>query len=272
MNWAWRQTAGGTTPKVVLVKIADNADDFGLAFPSIALIAKQCEISERTVQRIIRQLQQLGLLTVEPRFLGPRRQTSNLYQLSCPAPIEKESTNRRGDRSPPLTPVTPPSLTEASPGGVTRDTRTATNQSTNDQPQQQASGGGDCGFVFPPSFDPTARATVISRLAVLDPALAQQVLDELSGRMKIETVRNPLRYLSTLIERALAGTFTPDLAAQQQSARAAAEKTRARVEAALSQASTEVTVVNTENMPGYLRDFLAERANSKNGQNGVAND
>lgn len=269
MNWAWAQKTGGPTEKVVLLKVADNTDDFCRAYPSIPLIARQCEISVRTAQRTLRQLERAGLLTIEPRFLGVHQQTSNLYTLACPPP-GKEINGRRGDKSTPLTAVTPTSPPIVSPTGVTCATRTVFEPSNRIQPQLQ--GGGESTFIFPTSFDATTRTAVVSRLAILDPIVAQQVLDELAGRMQLAKVRNPLRYLSTLIDRVQAGTFTPDLAEPLQAGRRARERSLASTEAAVRRASSEAMTVDAETMPSYLRDFLAQRAKSSEGKKALAND
>lgn len=64
------------TARAVLVKLADNANDDGQAFPSVETIARETELSERAVQKALRALEQLGLLNATKR---PRRTT--LYTL-----------------------------------------------------------------------------------------------------------------------------------------------------------------------------------------------
>ncbi|MHB8257124.1 MAG: hypothetical protein ACYDHY_12160 [Acidiferrobacterales bacterium] len=49
------------------------------------------------------------------------------------------------------------------------------------------------------------------RLAALPDSVAQDLLDELAGRLNAKTVHDaPLSYLRALIARAEAGTFTPE--------------------------------------------------------------
>ncbi len=51
-------------------------------------------------------------------------------------------------------------------------------------------------------------------------ALAQQLLDELSGRLAVNAIRlSPLAYLRGLVKRARAGEFTPEVAFQVEKAR-----------------------------------------------------
>ena len=64
---------------------------------------------------------------------------------------------------------------------------------------------------------------------VLTDDQAQQVLDELSGRMAIAQVKNPLRYCATLIERMRRGEFLPELGLKVGDARQAEVAHRAEV-------------------------------------------
>lgn len=49
--------------KIVLLALADNANDEGVCWPSMATIAKKCSKSDRTVQGVIKQLCAVGHLT-----------------------------------------------------------------------------------------------------------------------------------------------------------------------------------------------------------------
>lgn len=66
--------------KLVLLALADCANDEGHCWPSIATLAKKCTRSERTVQGVIRQLEDAGHLTRQEvrgkgcnYYLHPRR-------------------------------------------------------------------------------------------------------------------------------------------------------------------------------------------------------
>ncbi|RME58370.1 helix-turn-helix domain-containing protein [Candidatus Parcubacteria bacterium] len=52
---AWKSTTSGTK-KLVLLALADEADDWGYCYPSIPYIARRCNVSERTVYRAIDDL------------------------------------------------------------------------------------------------------------------------------------------------------------------------------------------------------------------------
>lgn len=81
MNWAWSQTLE-PTPKLILMALADIADDTGRCWPKLQTLAKKCSVSTRTVQRWIRVFEKSGLLTVWRRYNeADQRQMSNEYML-----------------------------------------------------------------------------------------------------------------------------------------------------------------------------------------------
>lgn len=79
---AMKLKVGNPLRKLVLIKLADNASDKGECFPSIAYIAEQCEISERSVQNHIKQLEADGLLKIESRKSESGLNKSNIYYLN----------------------------------------------------------------------------------------------------------------------------------------------------------------------------------------------
>ena len=85
MHWAWAIRLS-PAPKLVLMALADEANDGGFCFPSVAHRAKKCSIGERTVQRILRRLSEDGLVGVEQRFRKDRARTSNCYRLGVSDP------------------------------------------------------------------------------------------------------------------------------------------------------------------------------------------
>jgi hypothetical protein len=72
----------------------------------------------------------------------------------------------------------------------------------------RCSGGDLC---YPKSLTPAQRDALQDRLRVLTHDQAQQILDELSGRLAIAQVKNPLRYCAVLIKRMQRGKFLPEL-------------------------------------------------------------
>ena len=76
---------GSPISKLVLLKLADNADARGVCFPSLSYLAQYCEVSVRTVKRHINELEKQGFVERIKRFDGSGRQRSNLYQLRLPS-------------------------------------------------------------------------------------------------------------------------------------------------------------------------------------------
>lgn len=78
---AMKTKVGNPLRKLVLIKLADNANDMGECWPSYQHIADQCEIGRSTVKVHIRELEKCGLLRREFRRKGELNQ-SNLFHLS----------------------------------------------------------------------------------------------------------------------------------------------------------------------------------------------
>ncbi|HRO86700.1 MAG TPA: helix-turn-helix domain-containing protein [Chiayiivirga sp.] len=82
MAAAWKLDMPATK-KLALLALADWAnDEGGSLYPSIAAIAARCSVSERTVQRILRDLAEDGWLRVVGNENGGRRKTRR-YQLDA---------------------------------------------------------------------------------------------------------------------------------------------------------------------------------------------
>jgi hypothetical protein len=80
MNWAWRQALTPTL-KLVLMALADAADDQGICWPSVSTPAKKSTVSTRTVRRSLRVLIDSGMLIAETRQRRDGSSTSNRYRL-----------------------------------------------------------------------------------------------------------------------------------------------------------------------------------------------
>lgn len=81
MAKAMQIKVGNPLRKLVLIKLADNANDKGECYPSHQHIADQCEISKSSVITHIKKLQEMGLLQVENRVKNNEKQ-SNIYYLT----------------------------------------------------------------------------------------------------------------------------------------------------------------------------------------------
>lgn len=85
---------GSHLRKLVLIKLADNANDKGECWPSYQHVADQCECSKSAVKSHISALVALGLLVKENRLgvNNGKGNTSNLYYLTFYSAMSPEST------------------------------------------------------------------------------------------------------------------------------------------------------------------------------------
>ena len=80
MEWVFQNSKAQGLERLILLVIADHCNSEGEdAFPRISVIAKRANVSERTVQRKIQDLINLGELAVINRA-----GTSNLYKIVVP--------------------------------------------------------------------------------------------------------------------------------------------------------------------------------------------
>lgn len=82
--------------KMVLLSLADNANDQGVCWPSISTIKRKCSLTDRAVQKCISKLRDRGLL-----MLTPRAGHSNVFTLTLGFAMG-EGTYMIGDERQPL--------------------------------------------------------------------------------------------------------------------------------------------------------------------------
>jgi hypothetical protein len=85
MTWAW-STALPPTSKLVLMALADIADDLGVCWPSHPTLAAKCSLTDRTLRRVLCSLQAQKLVFIQPRFKTDGSRTSNRYRLAVDTP------------------------------------------------------------------------------------------------------------------------------------------------------------------------------------------
>lgn len=75
----WRSPPCKGGELLCLLAIADNADDYGYAWPSVATIARKAAMSERGARKCLTKLVEAGLITIE---VGGGRKKTNAYQIT----------------------------------------------------------------------------------------------------------------------------------------------------------------------------------------------
>lgn len=108
---------GDPLSKLVLLKLADNANDLAECYPSYQHIADKCEISRITAMRHIQALEAAGFLRKEVRKGKHKSNASNMFYLTIGngKPIAKKGG---------ITEI-PGGITEIPGGGITEIPRTS---------------------------------------------------------------------------------------------------------------------------------------------------
>ena len=123
LAWAWGRKLP-PLPKLILLAIADHADDTGFAWPGINGVAEKCGLSRRTIQRHMNHLVEEGLVAVEPRTRPDGSATSNSYQIDMTPVSDRHPP--ASESHPPVSPVTPPRVSTDTPGTVIEPSCTTT--------------------------------------------------------------------------------------------------------------------------------------------------
>ncbi|PRE43859.1 helix-turn-helix domain-containing protein [Burkholderia multivorans] len=225
MNWAWEQRLPPNS-KLILMALADAADEVGQCWPRVRLIAEKCCTSERTVQRILKELETAGFLHIERNYRKDGSQSSNVYSLSLAPPPDKLSppSDRLapgGDTGvrPPVTGMTPPGDRATSPHEP--PTRTISKSSLQlpakiihtPSPSHAPDEGekGACGaLVWPSRLNERERCAIALMVNRLDVNDAQMLLDELAGVLATQSIKtSPERWFRAVLDRFHQGRFTP---------------------------------------------------------------
>jgi hypothetical protein len=259
MAWAWKVKLP-PSQKFVLMALADEADDAGFCFPSHRRIAQKCSLSDRSVRRMIAALSAAGYVAVASRFRN-RARTSNGYQLAinhprtnCPGGMV---SGGQGDR----TTVTrgPRQACPGAPDNAVRVTTTDPLVVPIPPPHGSATTTAQCGadafsggeLCFPKSLSVEERRSIAKHLAGVSLDDAQQILDELGGRLEATKIRNPIRYCVELIRRFQRGAFQAELGL------AIAERRRAERELELDRRSRETPEIrSTSVLPTHVQAAL----------------
>ena len=115
MDRVWEHSQQSSGALLVLLAIADFADDEGVAFPSVGTLARKARLSERQVQRVIGELVAAEELEVTP---GKGRAGSHLYRVTSGSPQHKvrgDNMSPRHRRREGVTICHRPGVTPASP-------------------------------------------------------------------------------------------------------------------------------------------------------------
>ena len=81
ISWALGVPTRTLSIKLVLIKLADNANDEGIAWPSINHISAQTGLSVRAIQYALRWLEKQNLIIRNEKFAENGRQLTPVYKI-----------------------------------------------------------------------------------------------------------------------------------------------------------------------------------------------
>jgi hypothetical protein len=84
VGWALQQTTGSPVRKAVLLTLATYADDKNASWPSIKTLMLDTELSDRAIQKALRELETRGFIVGHNRHKQGERSTSRRYALVMP--------------------------------------------------------------------------------------------------------------------------------------------------------------------------------------------
>ena len=273
MNWAWDQQLS-PTPKLILMALADAANDYGVCWPGVSTVARKCCVSVRTVRRVMQTLAARGLLLTEQRYCKDGSCSSNRYRLRLERGDKLSPAPDSGDTGPGHDCEGPPDAGDIP--GTTRGTQKESPQPPGKKTKADIStpekcGGGELSDVeYPKALSMAEREEASKKLSGIPAGLAQQLLDELAASIGANVIQTtPLAYLRGLITRAREGRFTPESGLQVAKYR----KRRTEIDAAIRHNESErcnhlPAAVNRENpLVNKLLD-IQKRVREKNREQG----
>jgi hypothetical protein len=86
MSWVFEHSESVSGERLVLLAIADSANDEGVCWPSYETIAKKANVSRRYVMDVIKKLEEVGIIKVSHRYKDGLN-TSNVYQMVIPTVV-----------------------------------------------------------------------------------------------------------------------------------------------------------------------------------------
>lgn len=269
-NWVWG-LAVPPTPKLILMALADEADDDGFCWPSIKRIAKKACVSERTVRRAIADYGDSELLQVSTRVRADGGQSSNAYRLSLAnAALQSQSPN------PPTDNLSPPAARDRARGSLVSApplpqpcqgapaTAVSGHYPLQDPSERNTTTRAPChaDLAAPRSLsaDDGKEAILIIEARIGDRGLAQQLLDELDAKVQSRAIKGSWRsYFLGLIRKAEQGAFFA--AAGREIAKRREEKTQKSgvSNKKLTSASPEVAMAHFARCQAELRGRASDK-------------
>jgi len=95
MAWAVEQKTGSASTKLVLLILANYADNVGVCWPSQERLANDTDMTDRSIRNAVAALVAVGLVTVEERRGTSGVRKTNVYRLALPENISDGEPDHR---------------------------------------------------------------------------------------------------------------------------------------------------------------------------------
>lgn len=95
MAWAVEQKTGSASTKLVLLILANYADNAGVCWPSQERLASDTDMTDRSIRNAVAALVEIGLLQVEERRGTTGVRKTNTYRLQLPENISDGGADHR---------------------------------------------------------------------------------------------------------------------------------------------------------------------------------
>jgi DNA-binding transcriptional ArsR family regulator len=122
--WAWSVETASATHKLVLLALAEHADEAGHCWPSVPRMARMSGVSERTILRTLPEIEAAGLVDCERRSGRPTHYRLRISATieAPPAPPQPLTQRHRSDDATPVMVSGEPLTARHGSERVTRDT------------------------------------------------------------------------------------------------------------------------------------------------------
>lgn len=211
MSWqhdklAWKVNMPSSR-KIVLLVLCHLADEHGFSFPSVDTIAKRAGVKRRQCQRLLRELEHEGLVSVVGNASGGAR--SRDYRVDLLA-LRKRAADDTGVKLSPVSCVTPLPVSPKRRPPVVGVTRTTSHTHQPDPPLPDEPAIAAIDWSFLPQLDEEQRSVVVRLLNGVDQASHQDLVDELAGALRASAIRGPWGgWFAAVAAKARTGGFTP---------------------------------------------------------------
>lgn len=95
-DWAWSVSPGSAPLKLILLAMADRADEEHCCYPSIKRLEADTCLNRKTIQSGIKQLEKLGLVVDTGEKKGPTQRV-RVFRLALTEPSQKRNDPKNGN-------------------------------------------------------------------------------------------------------------------------------------------------------------------------------